>query len=47
LKVDHRSVEKLFTAFEKAGDGAMRTKQHLVDDIYPTTVNTRQRPSKA
>jgi hemerythrin superfamily protein len=33
LKADHRTVEKLFRAFVKAGDGAYRTKRKLVDDI--------------
>jgi len=33
LKADHRTVEKLFKAFEKAGDNAYRTKRKLVDDI--------------
>lgn len=33
LKADHRTVEKLFRSFEKAGDSAYRTKGKLVDDI--------------
>ncbi len=33
LKADHRTVEKLFKAFEKAGDTAYRTKRKLLDDI--------------
>jgi hemerythrin superfamily protein len=33
LKADHRTVEKLFKAFEKAGDKAFRTKRKIVDDI--------------
>lgn len=33
LKADHRSVEKLFKSFEKAGDTAYRTKRKLVDDM--------------
>jgi hemerythrin superfamily protein len=33
LKADHRTVEKLFKSFEKAGDTAYRTKRKLVDDI--------------
>jgi hemerythrin-like domain-containing protein len=33
LKSDHREVERLFKAFEKAGDKAYRTKRKLVDDI--------------
>jgi hemerythrin-like domain-containing protein len=31
LKQDHRTVEQLFKRFEKAGDGARRTKRQLVD----------------
>jgi hemerythrin-like domain-containing protein len=33
LKSDHREVEKLFKAFEKAGDKAFRTKRKLVDQM--------------
>lgn len=33
LKTDHKTVEKLFKAFEKAGDGAEKTKQGLVEQI--------------
>jgi len=33
LKKDHRSVEQLFKRFEKAGDGARRTKRSLVDSM--------------
>ena len=33
LKNDHKVVEKLFKQFEKAGDGATKTKQRLVDQI--------------
>ena len=33
LKGDHRTVEKLFRSFEKAGDSAYRTKRKLVDDM--------------
>jgi hemerythrin superfamily protein len=33
LKDDHKTVEKLFKKFEKAGDGAKKTKQKLVDQI--------------
>jgi hemerythrin superfamily protein len=33
LKADHRTVEKLFKSFEKAGDSAYRAKRKLVDDI--------------
>jgi hemerythrin-like domain-containing protein len=33
LKNDHREVEKLFKAFEKAGDRAKATKQRTVDKI--------------
>jgi hemerythrin superfamily protein len=33
LKTDHREVEKLFKAFEKAGDRAKATKARTVDKI--------------
>jgi hemerythrin superfamily protein len=33
LKNDHKTVEKLFTQFEKAGDTAYRTKRAIVDRI--------------
>jgi hemerythrin superfamily protein len=33
LKADHRAVEGLFRAYEKAGDRAFRTKRKLVDDM--------------
>jgi hemerythrin superfamily protein len=33
LKDDHKTVEKLFKQFEKAGDGAVKTKRDLVDRI--------------
>jgi hemerythrin-like domain-containing protein len=33
LKDDHKTVEKLFKKFEKAGDGAKKTKQKLVEQI--------------
>ena len=33
LKGDHRQVEKVFKAYEKAGDRAFRTKRKLVDDM--------------
>jgi hemerythrin-like domain-containing protein len=33
LKNDHRTVEQLFKRFEKAGDGAHRTKRAIVDRI--------------
>jgi hemerythrin superfamily protein len=33
LKADHRTVEQLFKAFEKAGDGALKTKRKLVDQM--------------
>jgi hemerythrin-like domain-containing protein len=33
LKNDHRTVEQLFKRFEKAGDGARRTKRALVDSM--------------
>ena len=33
LKSDHRKVEELFKRFEKAGDGAVRTKRALADTV--------------
>jgi len=33
LKQDHKTVEKLFKQFEKAGDGAMKKKRQIVDEI--------------
>ena len=33
LKADHKSVEKLFKQFEKAGDGAHRAKRDIVDKV--------------
>lgn len=33
LKDDHKSVEKLFKRFEKAGDNAQQEKQAIVDEI--------------
>ena len=33
LKDDHKTVEKLFKSFEKAGDRAYKTKRDLVDDM--------------
>ena len=33
LKDDHKTVEKLFKQFEKAGDNAAKTKRELVDQI--------------
>jgi len=33
LKNDHRTVEQLFKRFEKAGDGARRSKRSIVDSI--------------
>ncbi len=33
LKNDHKTVEKLFKSFEKAGDGATKTKRQVVDGI--------------
>ena len=33
LRTDHRSVEKLFKRFEKAGDGALVEKRTIVDEI--------------
>ncbi len=33
LKDDHREIRKVFDDFEKAGDGATKTKQRLVDKM--------------
>jgi hemerythrin superfamily protein len=33
LKDDHKTVEKLFRGFEKAGDRAVKTKRQLVDQM--------------
>jgi hemerythrin superfamily protein len=33
LKNDHKTVEKLFKQFEKLGDGALKTKRKVVDEI--------------
>ena len=33
LKDDHKTVEKLFKKFEKAGDRAFKTKRQLVDQM--------------
>lgn len=33
LKGEHQSIERLFKAFEKAGDGAHKTKRKLVDQM--------------
>jgi hemerythrin superfamily protein len=33
LKQDHRTVEKLFKQFEKAGDNAHKTKRKIVDQV--------------
>jgi hemerythrin superfamily protein len=33
LKTDHKTVEKLFKSFEKAGDGAKQTKAKIVDQV--------------
>ena len=33
LKNDHKTVEKLFKRFEKAGDDAVKTKREVVDSI--------------
>lgn len=33
LKDDHKTVEKLFKKFEKAGDSSYKTKRKLVDQI--------------
>jgi hemerythrin superfamily protein len=41
LKSDHREIKKLFADFQKAGDGAEKTKQRLVDKIIELlTVHT-------
>jgi hemerythrin-like domain-containing protein len=41
LKADHKEIRRLFADFEKAGDGAQRTKQRLVDRIIELlTVHT-------
>jgi hemerythrin superfamily protein len=41
LKNDHREIKKLFADFQKAGDGAAKTKQRLVDKIIELlTVHT-------
>jgi hemerythrin superfamily protein len=33
LKDDHKTVEKLFKQFEKAGDGAHVTKQKIIEEL--------------
>jgi hypothetical protein len=33
IRADHRTVEKLFSEFEQAGDRAFKTKQGLVEQI--------------
>lgn len=33
LKADHKTVEKLFKSFEKAGEGAEKTKRELADSM--------------
>jgi len=33
LKNDHKTVEKLFKSYEKAGEGATKAKRKVVDDI--------------
>lgn len=33
LKADHKTMEKLFKRFEKAGDGAKKQKRTIVDEI--------------
>jgi hemerythrin superfamily protein len=38
LKEDHRDVEKLFKRFERAGDGAVQEKRHLVTSIATALV---------
>jgi hemerythrin superfamily protein len=41
LKNDHKDIKKLFTQFQKAGDGAQKTKGKLVDKIIELlTVHT-------
>jgi hemerythrin-like domain-containing protein len=41
LKTDHREIRKTFADFEKAGDGAKKTKQRLVDKMIELlTVHT-------
>ena len=41
LKEDHKEIKKAFADFEKAGDGAEKTKQRLVDKIIELlTVHT-------
>ena len=41
LKNDHKELRKLFKDFDKAGDGAQKTKQRLVDKIIELlTVHT-------
>ena len=41
LKADHKEIRRLFADFEKAGDGAEKTKQRLVDKIIELlTVHT-------
>jgi hemerythrin superfamily protein len=38
LKEDHRDVEKLFKRFERAGDGAVQEKRHLVASVAAALV---------
>ena len=38
LKEDHRDVEKLFKRFERAGDGAVEEKRHVVESIAASLV---------
>ncbi len=33
LKADHKSIERLFKSYEKAGDAAVATKRTIVDQI--------------
>jgi hemerythrin-like domain-containing protein len=41
LKDDHREIKKVFADFQKAGDGAEKTKQRLVDKMIELlTVHT-------
>ena len=41
LKADHKEIRRLFADFEKAGDGAEKTKQRLVDKMIELlTVHT-------
>jgi hemerythrin superfamily protein len=39
LKTEHKDVEKLFKQFEKLGDGAVKTKRDVVDQIIAALSN--------